>query len=457
MMFAMRSRWRWFWKLTLGLAVSAGVGWNCMHWSGRIPFDGAPDEADHYALQKFVADQGRLPRYGEGEFAVHVMGRGHNRLPPDTSPDRLQWLLSSNMSYELRLPYVFSPQMPYWLGGMYARLLGGISVPKARSFSALCIALAVLCTYGAGMLLWKKPLPAAAAALCFGLWPQVSFIGAYVNDDTYAVCAVAFLLLALTWVRLDCLAWKRVIVMGVAVGAAAAAKFYVYAVFPLLLLWWGTLWRKHGRAFLPRLAVALGCAALVASPWFIRNAILYEGDFLARTTAERHVAQYVDNLPPLVRAKTQLLFDQQEQGFGLAKLVERGYFRLSFESFWGRFGWMNLRLQPTDYTWALAAVLGALGFSFLGLPFLRGASARLTVVPHLFALPYFVLLLGMSLYNSLYVDYQPQGKYMLSAVPALCLQCFDVPARGRRILQVAGFGLLAFFLVQNIAAWRRLG
>lgn len=455
-------RWRSLGRIAIGLAVSAFVGWNCLRWSERIPFDGAPDEADHYAIQKFVAEHGRLPRYGEGEFSAHMMGTNHSRLPPDTSPERLQFQLHRHGRYELRLPMIFSPQMPYWLAGMSMRLLGGPSVTKARSFSALWIALAALCTYGAGLLLWRNPFPASVAALCFGLWPQVSFIGAYANDDAFAVFAVALLLLAFAWVRLDCLAWKRVLFMGFAVGVVASAKYYVYAIFPLLLVWWGDLWRRQGRVVVPRLAAGFGCAAVVAAPWFIRNAVLYDGDFLGREAAARYEAQYVATLPAPVLARTvapgagrlgtDLLSDQR---LDAAELAKRDFLRTSLESFWGRFGWMNSRLDPSAYIWALYVLAGALSLSLLALPFLPGIGPRFTAVPHLFALPYLGLLFVISLYNSLYVCYQPQGRYFLSVVPALCLQCLDVPARrGKRIVLLVGSCLLAFFVMQNVVAWR---
>ena len=446
----------WFLRLAfwIGVVVFCAVGGNELRWSKKIPFDGAPDEADHYAVVKFVADHGRLPRYGEDNFAVHLMGKNRHRFPPDMSPEHLQMQVRGGGALELRVPYLFSPQAPYWLNGIVARCLGGASEAKARGFDGFCIALAALCTYAAGLLLWGKVWAAAVAALCFGLWPQVSFVGAYVNDDAYAILVLAVFVLAAAWVQRDGFGRKQAIAHGLALGALAAAKIYVYAVFPLVLVWWGFLWRRQGKVFLTRLAWSAGIAALIAVPWFLRNAILYDGDFTGRRTMAARAREYIDSLPPSVREKTHLLFSQKQQGITLSEALKRGFVRHSMESFWGRFGWMHLRFLPSAYGRAFQVLAVALGFSLLCLPLLRASGGLRTGVPHLFALPYLALLIGLGLYNCLTVDFQPQGRYFLTCVPALCLQLVDAPARGKWWLEPLAWALLAFFLQQNLTAYR---
>ncbi len=451
-------------NLWLALGVFAIVGGNCIRWSQQIAADGAPDEADHFAIVQFVAAHGRLPRYGEDGLAVHLMAKGHQRLPPETSGDRLQFLLGSFGSYELRLPYLFSPQMPYWLAGMVCRTFGGATVARARSFNSICIALAAVCTLIAGVVLWASPWPAAIAALCFGLWPQVTFIGAYVNDDAFAVLTLALFLLAASWVERDGMSRQRAVFLGLALGAIASAKFYVFAALPLILAWGVFAWRRARGWRRSHVLLALAVATVLATPLWVRNAVLYRGDFLGRRTAAKEAARYVESLPSPVRAKTHLLFTQQEQGLTLAKIFARGFLRQSLESFWGRFGWMNIQMQRGHYAWALAVVGGALALSWLGLPLARHQGGAVAGVPHLFAVPFLLLLVGLALYNCLYVDYQPQGRYFLTCVPALCLQLMEVPARASRqlghvprlALVAASLSVLTFFVLQNVVAFRLL-
>jgi hypothetical protein len=189
-------------------------------------------------------------------------------------------------------------------------------------------------------------------------------------------------------------------------------------------------------------------------PWFLRNAILYDGDFTGRRTMAARAREYIDSLPPSVREKTHLLFSQEQQGVTLPEAFKRGFVRHSMESFWGRFGWMHLRFLPSAYERAFQVLALALGLSLACLPLLRASGGLRTGVPHLFALPYLALLIGLGLYNCLTVDFQPQGRYFLTCVPALCLQLVDAPARGKWWLEPVAWALLAFFIHQNLTAYR---
>jgi hypothetical protein len=75
------------------------------------------------------------------------------------------------------------------------------------------------------------------------------------------------------------------------------------------------------------------------------------------------------------------------------------------------------------------------------------------LAPALFALPFFLLLIWLSLYNTLTADYQAQGRYLLPAAAPIVLQAFDGCERaGGRLARHGPALLMAFFVAENLAS-----
>ena len=341
---------------------------NCSFWSSAISFDDAPDEKDHYDLLAFVARQGRLPRYGEESFTVYLLdvsNRERVYLRADAADVR-PWPRSR---YEIHHTYLFSAQLPYAMGGWFMRVLGGPSVAKARLWSALCIALAAAATCLAARLLWpQRPGFAALAGLVFGLWPQVTFVGAYVNDDAFAILAASAVLLACVRVDVAGLTPRRAVLLGLALGLLGSAKYYVFAFVPLVIVWAGLYLRRHGRSAARLLVLSALVASMLAAVWPIRNTVLY-GDPLGRRFFNQEARSFIDDLPSAVAERTPRRLAETSlhaTGDPVTRLFERGWIRHSLQSFWGWFGWMKVRMSPLAYATALFVVGGFLTASIAG-------------------------------------------------------------------------------------------
>jgi 4-amino-4-deoxy-L-arabinose transferase-like glycosyltransferase len=393
----------------------------------------------------FVAQHGRLPRYHDEGFGVGLMdSMTKERLPRDIDARQLQLLVAMNHRFEVRQTYLFTPQMPYLLGGWFCRMLGGADVHQARLFTAACVALAALCAYLTGLVLWNgRVAPAAVAGLLVGLWPQLTFVGAYVNDDAFAVLSVSVLVLALAWADRGPLDMRRALALGAGLGLAGSSKYYTLAALSIAAVWLVLRARRGEPGFGRFAAVSLGVAVIVAGSWLARNAILYDGDPTGKRFLSAELQKLVASLPPEVAARTRKLWRPPAHSF--FESMGHGWFRTTFESFWARFGWMNVRPHPAMYWTALAVVPAGFLWS------LRPGGWR--VVPGLFTVPLLALLLLLSLLNTHFADYQPQGRYLLSVVPPLCLQiaagAFSGPPLARRILPWA---LVGFFVAQNLLA-----
>ena len=435
--------------------VTGAILGAALWWGAGIPFGGAPDEPDHYRVVKFVADNGRLPHYGDPGFLVSLMtGDTHVHVADPSNRRGITALQMRPRTVELRQTYLFSPQLPYALNGWLNRILGGASPALACGFNAFCIAITALLVFFAGRALWPQSSPASVVAgLCIGLWPQVCFLGAYVNDDAFAVMSAAALVSACAYCQSGHFDRRRAIALGLGVGLVGASKPYGLALLPAGFLWfWG--WHRATFAGSPRfkaarfgrrLLIALAITAALIVPWLVRNAALYDGDPTGRRFLERETRAFVASLPPDVKSNARLLFLDPSARKPDARRLFGEWLEISLESFWARFGWMNVRSPRRLIT----SALGLLATGVL-------VSLRRRWVwwstPYVFAVPGFVLLVAGSMLNSRLMDFQPQGRYLLPAAPALVLQIVAgiaaISARGvRNVLLVV---LLAFFVVQNL-------
>jgi len=468
----------------LACGVALAVGLNAVWWGNRIPAGGAPDENEHFAVVEFVAQHGRLPHYGDPGFTVSLMNSmTHERVENPADTTALNPLIRMNHRFELRQPYLFVPQMPYALNGWFCRLSGGATRTRARWFDALCIATAALGAFVAARALWPdRPLHAAAAAACVGFWPQVTFLGAYVNDDAFAVATSSLLVAA-------CAVWQRAcagngphrasaVWLGVACGLAGSSKPYVLVLLPPAVACTAFAARRAvaARPGDPQLrrrivwlaVLALGIASAIAGAWLVRNALLYDGDPTGRRFLHREMHELVQALPPPVAARTKLLFLAPAKERPALHVVARAWLTTTFASFWARFGWMNI-WPPRPFGWAALVVVGGLLTVSLArrsrAPVARSAppasDARATMprrhelsadparswwaVPRIFAVPAGLLLLVASMLNSYWIDYQPQGRYLLACVPGLVLQ-MSTTLRGHWVLV-----LVLFFVAENLA------
>jgi 4-amino-4-deoxy-L-arabinose transferase-like glycosyltransferase len=355
----------------------------------------APDEPAHYNYIRQLAG-GRLPLIEPGdydqEYQERVIGA---RFPPHYSIEPFR--------YE-----DWQPPLYYLLQTPLFRLFDGALRPL-RLFSVLLGGGVVLLAYGvAWHALEGRRWLALTAAAFVAFLPQHVAMMAAVNNDSLAellIGAILLLLVRSEWVagagQQPAGRWQWP-ALGILLGLGFLTKATVYIMAPVLagvLLWryWGE-WRALGRAG----AWLFGPALLLGLLWWVRNAIVYDGlDFMAKAAHDA----VVDG---------QLRTADWLAALGPVEAV-RVFFRTTFHSFWGQFGWMGVPMPP----WVYRLLLLFTGLVFLGLMVAAGRTAFNPPEP--FPLSWFILAATVDLAVLVYLFYnltfvQHQGRYLFPAL-----------------------------------------
>ena len=189
------------------------------------------------------------------------------------------------------------------------------------------------------------------AAAFVGLLPGSLFVFTYVNCDALAVFSTAVIVYA--WVRYLDEGWiyKNCVILALGVAACALSYYNAYGFILCSIFFFGiTLFmeaKKKGKYtdFVKKGLLVCVIVLLLAAWWFIRNAILYDGDFIGMNASTICAEKYAKkNYKPSNRRTPQMagysLLDMlnygfpQEDGFSWVELVSG--------SFVGRFGNMDV-------------------------------------------------------------------------------------------------------------------
>lgn len=341
------------------------------------------------------------------------------------------------------------PPLYYWLAGRLARWsgLGDIAAQLrlVRWFSALLGAGIVVMVWLAGRRLFPHDasLAFATAAFTAGI-PMFAFIHATANNDNLAAFFSAGVFVFGAGALRERLTWGRALGMLVCALLALLTKrtgLIAPAAFVLIII--GSLWPKSGGRRLIGWALGILIGVLL-----LAGAALLWPAGRALFAAVWHFF----HLPPDV---VELLMSSK-YAEALIRTPYLYYSRLIFESFWARFGWLNVRLAEGWY-FALLAVCAAAGAGVL--KGLRrqppdGYLRRTLVIYLVTAVVAFALIMAKEV---LYLSYRfgvvPQGRYLFPAViPLATLFVWGlrewVPAAWRRTAGwIGGLALLSFDLL----------
>lgn len=200
------------------------------------------------------------------------------------------------------------------------------------------------------------------------------------------------------------------LVLGALLGIGFLTKLTVYplagAVLVAVLLRARRDRASTGRT-LRQVVIVFGIAVLVALPFWLRNLSTYGGtDFLAQAAHDRVVVG---------QPQTGDYVARRGLGGWLADAAQ-----ITFQSFWGQFGWMGVPMSGTIYTILLALTLVVLLGAVIAL--VRGVRAWTADQHHVFWLLFtaFALVFGAHVYYNLrFVQFQ--GRYLYPALIPIAL------------------------------------
>lgn len=373
-------------------------------WASVIPFNDAPDEGLRYRIPLYIFNHNRLPLGNDPEIITDLWG----------------------------VSYGYQPMLAYQFAAFVMELTAFFKLTNEHLYLAARFANVLLSTGTAVTVLaiGRKCFTAQRALLLASLvclLPSYVFTTSYVNTDGLAIFSTALIFYA--WVRGLEKHWDLKSCLLLAIGVALCALSYYNAYGTIVasaVIYLGDYFihRKKWpvKRFLLSGLLMIALVLILAGWWFVRSAILYDGDILGlRSTNALGEALASDAFKPSLHQTPQ------KDGWSVIKMLfvpynplyaekpsQLNWIILTYISFLGLFGYMVIKMNKIAYI-LLCAIQGLGGIGFLlwlkkHLSKLKKPRNLLWAIVLAIAI---VMPVALSIYYSFASDYQPQGRYIL--------------------------------------------
>ena len=387
--------------LLLGILLSCMLAFSIIQ-----PFGDGPDEINRFKIVEYIYQYGTLPNGADP--AVLIDGYGGS--------------------------YAFQPMLTYMIDGYLLRCFAALEPSlEMRVFLSRLVNIFIGCITALYVkklsnLLFENKKTAWAFTLAVVFLPQNLFIHTYVNTDSMGLLSIAIVLYSLIRGLKDDFSQKTCIELAIGVILCALSYYNCYGIIICAVLFFIAYFYKNFRSpsasdtlspydyhSLLKKGIFISVIVLACiSWWFIRNAILYDGDFLALNARNLCAAQTgLESYNPYTRDTYERL------GIPLMDMIfGTDYFTLVWKSFIAMFGPMQI---PTHHYIYIAfkdlffmAVIGLL--IPLKTSLLAWAKRSQKWLVHLTMALAVIIPAALALYYSYTFDFQPQGRYYLPMV-----------------------------------------
>jgi len=371
-------------------------------WSLITPLNGSPDEYMRWDLLKYMTEHWALPR-------------GDNHLIRNET-----WGFS----------YAFLPYIPQIVGAFFVRIVRYFTLSQyailyaARLPSVISAVGTVFFTYKTGQKLFNGKAIWFLTILV-SMWPEFAMIASYINNDSFALFTIS--IITYSWICgiQNNWNWKTCIMLSVGTGLCLLSYYNAFGFILLSVIFW--IWSVFSkkknmttiRSFLQKATFMFAIMFIIAGWWYIRNAYIYNGDFLGLKSIETEKEIYArEDLKPSNR-QTYL-----NQGKSIILMLrETPWTTTSFKSFIAVFGYMNIYVNKVIYDFYIILMfLGIIGVMAGTIE--RTHYRRVSINNDLFykfiicSIPIPIFL---SIYSSYSNGYQAQGRYLLPMFISLCI------------------------------------
>ena len=399
-------------------------------WAFILPLNEGPDENMRLQIAQFILKYGKLPTGDQKEI----------------------------MDYTWGFTYAFRPILPQMLEALFIRIA---MLFTADAFALLFAARLVSVLSGViffwyvkalgDMLFERKSLRWVFLLLNVCL-PQSSFLFTYLNCDSMALMASSMILYYLLKGMRDAFSIRTCIGLGISISVCVLSYYNAYGfLLTAVLIFAGCFWERVRQGerckaeFWKKGLLVLGIVLFLSGWWFVRNYVLYDGDFLGLRTQEECAQRYAMELfKPTGRR------NGMNMGISITDMLFRSdWALLVFKSFVG----ILAPLTRAHRAWIFAGyglmfLAGATGIlrecirginRRLGVKNREGAEERVPVdvsrlMLHLGLVTAVLLPNIMNIWYSYSNDYQPQGRYsMPMLVPFMYYVTRGIGYWGRRI------------------------
>lgn len=387
----------------------------------KQPFGNPPDEYNRFLIPGYIAENGTLPN--GYEESIRIGGYGFS--------------------------YAFQPILPYMMQGYAMRLVRLFTTSEmallytARSVNFL---FGVITAYVVLLLakewFYDKRIQYLFAFLVTFL-PQSIFVHTYVNTDSCCMMSIAIILYGLTRGLKSAFSRSSCVILSIGIILCALSYYNAYGfILSSILLFTACFLSYHSSKLTlewkPFLQKGLFISAIVLlgiAWWFIRSAILYDGDFLGLKSRNECALLYAI---PSLHPDTRVTY--QSQGYTFFEMLQKtDFLNLSTMSFIGIYGPMTIVTSIWVYRfYKLLFAVGILSVICADLFLPRDKSSKerpvfagtlytgrpvLRIFYHCNMVFCILMPCILSAYYSYTTDYQPQGRYILPMLLPLAYYC----------------------------------
>ena len=369
-------------------------------WAVAQPLNYAPDEAMRYDVTQFLFQHNRMP---VGDELLSPWGFSYAH-----SPTMLCNLLG----------YIFMKIASLFTSSQFLLLI------SARMVSVCCATSAIYFMIKISKHLFNGPIRWVMVTLV-ACMPQFCFLASYVNNDMVAFLGVTMILYA--WILGINYNWNyrnaTLLSVGISISALAYYNSYAWILMSILLFFITYCYKNKGEyKQLRGLTIYIvGLTFVLIAYWFLRHLVLY-GDLLGMTTAHKYGELYaIESLKPSNRISLYA------QGVSLFEMLGDKYdwLEISYKSFVGNFGYMQYQLGSWVYCVYQIFAFGGLGGLIAGvIKHFHDKSKKLNlskVTLYVSMMLCVVITVALSIGNSLFADFQAQGRYCYPAFPAIAV------------------------------------
>lgn len=365
-------------------------------WAATLKFNGNPDELMRYLVPKYIYNHGSLPT-GYDKEAIYQLGNWSYAFYPQMLGGLLSASFMKISSFFSTKYLLLAARLTSVLSGVITVAFVGLTVQKIKKDFKLTI----------------------FSMLLIAFLPQFTYLSSYVNNDIIAVCGVSIIMYALYSGSSTGGHWNINNTVMLAVGMVICTLGYLNSLgFVLVggICFLISLYRQLNSHVISKKSAIHLCLCLVllvlviCLPFYLRNAIVYHGDFLGMKTFHNQYLKWLKD------GGAVLQHPYLSQGGLLKFFVDRQFWTTTLKSFIAYFGYMTIPLGAMSYRLYFAIFsVGIIGYFIR--PFADGS--RSNGLPNWSMFVGGVITVALFMYYVLMVDVQPQGRYIMEILPYL--------------------------------------
>lgn len=365
-------------------------------WTISQPFNSCPDEGMKWDICKYIFENNKLPKGDEQTIRNPIWG----------------------------ISYAFQPILTYMICTVFMKVASIFTINQfllvvaARLVSTLSMTLSIYFVIKISDKLFKdKEIYKMLFVVFIAFQPITAFLASYINNDSTAVLATTMIIYL--WILGLESNWKtkHCVLLGLAIGFCALTYYnaYGYILCSIILCLVSVTSNKMKAKEIWKKILIVGLIAIAfAGWWFVRNAILYNGDFLGINAQNECGDKYA-----LHDYKPSTRLTLQKEGKSLIyMIVEKEWLNTTAVSFIGVFGYHTIMMSTKIYYCYLAIwVIGAIGclINFKELFIYKKEEKNKYLLNYIFVASIIIPIL-LSMYYSYASDYQPQGRYIMGII-----------------------------------------